>query len=236
VRKQRGFVQKYLFEVLPAIAPMAAIIAVLGIVCGFSVEQWTSFIVGVVFVIAGMTLFLGGINMSMMEVGRLAGSFVTKTGSLPFVILFGFVSGFLITVAEPDVKILAQNVASVSGGEVSSLAILIAAGIGVGVFMTVAVLRILMRKSFFLLMLIGYAVVFAIAVFCSTTIMPAAFDSGGATTGPLTVPFMISFATGIAGVMPSRKDGGDDSFGLTGVASLGPIIAVLILGVFVRFN
>lgn len=182
---------------------------------------------------AGLTLFLFGANISMMEVGSQVGAFMVKKRSLMLIILLGFLIGFVVTIAEPDVQVLAGQVADVSAGEVPRILLIGVVGAGVGIFLVLALLRIVFQVKLYYLLLGGYALVFLIARFASPAYVPVAFDSGGVTTGPLTVPFILALGSGVSSVIRQSKSG-NDSFGMVGLASLGPVIAVMILGVAYR--
>lgn len=218
-------------EVITAVLPMTIIIFLLSVtIVRFDAELFVDFFVGTIFLTLGMTLFLFGSEFSMMEVGHLVGTYLMKKGKLWAVMLFGFLIGWAITIAEPDVQVLAEQVFKVSEGALHKPVLIMFVGVGVGIFIVIGVMRILFQKNLVLVLLCGYAVAFSIAaLFTDNLFFPVAFDAGGVTTGPMTVPFILAFASGVTSVTRSKKDG-NDSFGMIGLASLGPIIAVLILG------
>lgn len=221
-------------EVLTTVIPMSILILILSFVFApFDGDMTVAFFGGVVMMILGLTLFLFGADISMMAVGNKVGSFLVQKRSLVWLIVLGFAVGFVVTIAEPDLQVLAGQVQDVSGGDVGRVLLMCLVGIGVGVCLVVALLRIVFRMKLYNIMLIGYLAVFALAFFANPNYVSVAFDSGGVTTGPLTVPFILALGQGLASTIRSSKDG-NDSFGMVGLCSLGPIMAVMLLGVFFR--
>ncbi len=222
-------------EVLSSIVPMTVLILCIGLVLApFTADMMISFAGGAVMMIAGLTLFLFGAEWSMLEVGTRVGSFIVRKRSLVLLICLGFLVGTFITLAEPSVQVLAEQIQTVSSGKVSGLLLLTVVSGGVGFFLVFALLRIVFQWKLISILLVGYIVVFILALFTAPEFVPVAFDSGGVTTGPMTVPFILSLGTGITSSIRSHKTGGNDSFGMVGLASLGPILAVLVLGVIYR--
>ncbi len=221
-------------EVLTATIPMIVIILILHFtVARFSTEMMISFLAGSVMMMIGLGMFLIGADVSMLRVGSLCGNFLVKKGKLAYTIAFGFVIGTVITVAEPSVQVLAQQVYTASSGLTNNLVLILLVGIGVGIFLVVALLRIIFQVQLYKILLVGYAIVFTLALFTSDSFLAVSFDAGGVTTGPITVPFILSLGAGITSSIRT-KSGSDDSFGMVALASIGPIIAVLLLGVFFR--
>ena len=183
-----------------------------------------AFLVGAVFLMVGMILFSLGVEMSMTPMGERVGTCMTKTRKLWIMILMGFVLGFVITVSEPDLQVLAEQVPSVP-----NLILIIAVAVGVGIFLVVALLRMLFGIALPPMLVVFYLVVFALAFFVPDSFLAVAFDSGGVTTGPMTVPFIMALGIGFSAVR-SDKHAENDSFGLIALCSIGPILAVLILG------
>lgn len=146
------------------------------------------------------------------------------------IVIFGFLLGLVVTIAEPDVRVLATQVEQVSNEGISKGILIFAVAVGVGLFVALAMFRIVFNVSIVLLFTVGYAIVFAVAAFAPPIFVPVGFDSGGVTTGPLTVPFILSLGVGVATVIRG-KSASSDGFGLVGLASLGPILSVLVLGV-----
>ena len=183
------------------------------------------FLMGSALLIIGMGLFTLGADMTMMPLGEGIGVHLTKTSNIVMIIIVSFVLGFIITVAEPDLQVLANQVPSIP----KTLTLTVAAG--VGFFLAIAILRIFIRIRLSILLIIFYIAIFAIASFVPDIFIPVAFDSGGVTTGPITVPFILAIGLGVASVR-SDKNSTDDSFGLVALCSIGPILSVFLLGLF----
>ena len=197
-----------------SIAPMGAALA--------------PFLVGGALVIAGLGIFLHGTELGMVPIGQKAGAAITSKKNVLLLLVSAFLIGFLITIAEPDVHVLAQQVTSVSPSITSSTLVFMIA-LGVGLFVLVAVGRILLDFSYKLALTAFYILLFVCAAFTSGDFVGIAFDAGGATTGPMTVPFIMALGIGVASVRGGRK-AEQDSFGFIGLASIGPIRAVVLLG------
>jgi len=192
--------------------------------------EFLQFLIGVAFVLTGMFLFLLGSETGLLHLGRLLGSEIPST-SLPIYLGSAFALGTLVTVAEPDVRVLASQFAELSQGAVSKSVLIAFVAIGVGFFVALAMYRIVRGTSIRRVLTIGYLLMLVISFFTPPQFLPLAFDSGGVTTGPMTVPFILSLGAGTSAVLQGRSVLAD-GFGLVGIASLGPIIAVMLLGVF----
>lgn len=186
------------------------------------------FLIGALMIIIGMGLFSLGAEISMTPIGNKIGTALTKTKKLPFILIVSFILGFAITVAEPDLQVLAQTVP-----HIKSSVLLITVGIGVGFFMSVCMLRILTGINLRWLLIGFYALIFVLAAFTDKNYLGIAFDSGGVTTGPMTVPFILAMGIGVSNIR-SDKRAEADSFGLVALCSIGPILSVLILGFFYK--
>ncbi|HBM6186551.1 TPA: DUF1538 domain-containing protein [Enterococcus faecium] len=218
-------------EVIAAILPMTVLIVILTFVFApLEGEDLASFLVGAEIMMIGMTLFLFGADYSMMEVGDLVGKYMIKKKSLTVLVSLGFAIGIVITIAEPSVQVLGQQVYDISDGEIGRVLLIGIVSVGTGVFLAFALLRVVFKLSYYQLMAIGYIGVLIASFFTSSEFMPIAFDSGGVTTGPVTVPFILALAGGMTSMIKQKKNE-NDSFGMVGIASLGPILAVMILGV-----
>lgn len=187
-----------------------------------------AFVMGSVMLIFGMSLFTLGTDLAMTPIGEGVGSHVTRTRKIPFIIFMCFLVGTIVTMSEPDLKILAEQVPNVP-----DLTLIITVSVGVGLFLIVALIRILFRIRLSWLLTGLYAVVFLLSIFVPGEFIPVAFDSGGVTTGPMTVPFIMAFGVGIASIR-SDSNAESDSFGLVALCSVGPILAVMILGILFR--
>lgn len=222
---------KNLKEVVIAILPMTLLIVILTFIFApLDSDEMISFLFGAGIMMIGMTLFLFGADYSMMEVGRLVGKYMIKKKSLTILIALGFMIGIVITIAEPSVQVLGQQVNQISEGKIGRVLLIGIVSVGTGVFLAFALLRVVFKLSYYQLMAIGYVGVLVASFFTSNEFMPIAFDSGGVTTGPITVPFILALAGGLTSMI-RQEASANDSFGMVGIASLGPILAVMILGV-----
>ncbi|AND72632.1 MULTISPECIES: DUF1538 domain-containing protein [Enterococcus] len=221
---------KNLKEVVIAILPMTLLIVILTFIFApLDSDEMISFLFGAGIMMIGMTLFLFGADYSMMEVGRLVGKYMIKKKSLTILIALGFMIGIVITIAEPSVQVLGQQVNQISEGKIGRVLLIGIVSVGTGVFLAFALLRVVFKLSYYQLMAIGYVGVLVASFFTSNEFMPIAFDSGGVTTGPITVPFILALAGGLTSMI-RQETSANDSFGMVGIASLGPILAVMILG------
>jgi len=218
--------------VIQAIVPMTIFILILNFtIAPFSSDMLFRFIGGAIMMIVGMALFLFGADISMMAVGEKLGSYLVKRRSLPILIIYGFVVGFVITIAEPDLQVLATKVSSVNES-IGKTLLIVTVAIGLGLFLVLALLRVVFQWNMSTIITLEFIACFAIAPFCDPSFMPLAFDSGGVTTGPMTAPFMLALGVGLSSSI--RSKGGNNSFGVMGMASVGPILAILILGVIFK--
>lgn len=186
------------------------------------------FVIGAVMLIFGMGLFTLGADISMMPMGERIGAELTKSRKLWLLIIISFIMGFMITVAEPDLTVLAGQVPSIPDPIIIGTV-----AIGVGIFLVLAILRIVFQIKLSHMLIFFYAVIFIMAYFTPNNFVPVAFDSGGVTTGPITVPFIMALGLGVAAVR-GGKSAHDDSFGLVALCSAGPILAVMLLGLLYR--
>ena len=212
-----------------SVIPVMAVVLLLHFSMAPLGDRLGEFLLGGVLLIIGLSIFLLGADIGVLPVGQQAGSALTSRRNLPLLLGAGFAIGFFITVAEPDVHVLAQQVAAVDPS-LSPMLLVGMIAVGVGLFVTIALARVVFQISLRLLFLLFYLLVFACAAFASPAFLGVAFDAGGATTGPMTVPFIMALGVGVAAVRGGKDQGRDDSFGLVGLASVGPILAVLFLG------
>ncbi len=218
-------------EVVFAVIPITLVVLILQFtIIWLPLEMFLQFLVGVAFVTIGLILFLLGVQIGLLPVGEMIGSALPKTNKLSLILFFGFLLGFVVTIAEPDVRVLATQIDLVSNGEISSNVLIYSVALGVGIFVALALVRIIFHIKITHLLIVGYGLAFLLAAFTPATFVPIAFDSGGVTTGPMTVPFILALGVGVASVLKGKATS-SDSFGLVALASIGPILAVLILGV-----
>lgn len=221
----RSKFKEKLMETLKAVFPILAIVLLLCFtIAPIPPSILLSFLMGAVLLIIGMLLFNVGVEMSMTPMGERVGTIMTKSKKVGIIILISFVMGFVITISEPDLQVLAQQVPSIP-----NMVLILAVALGVGVFLVVALLRMLFSVALSRFLVFFYTIVFVLTLFVSKDFLAIAFDSGGVTTGPMTVPFIMAFGIGISAIR-SDKHAEDDSFGLVSLCSIGPILAVLILG------
>lgn len=225
MRFNRSKFKEKLNETLKAVFPIIAIVLLLCFtIAPISPSILMAFLIGAVLLIVGMLLFSIGAELAMTPMGERVGTTMTKSKNLFVMVLVSFTLGFIITISEPDLQVLAQQVPSVP-----NMILILAVAAGVGCFLVIALLRMLFGIALAHMLLIFYTVVFILAYFVPEDFLSVAFDSGGVTTGPMTVPFIMALGVGISAIR-SDKHAADDSFGLVSLCSIGPIIAVLILG------
>lgn len=214
-----------LTESLNAVLPIIGIVLVLCFsIAPISPSILLCFLMGSVLLIIGMMFFTRGAEMSMSPMGERVGSSMTQSKRLGVIVLLSFLLGFIITISEPDLQVLAEQVPSVP-----NMILILAVACGVGAFLVVALLRMLFSVALPNLLILFYLVVFVLAFFVPRDFLAVAFDSGGVTTGPMTVPFIMALGIGVAAIRTDRH-AADDSFGLVALCSIGPILAVLLLG------
>lgn len=214
-----------LTESLNAVLPIIGIVLVLCFsIAPISPSILLCFLMGSVLLIIGMMFFTRGAEMSMSPMGERVGSSMTQSKRLGVIVLLSFLLGFIITISEPDLQVLAEQVPSVP-----NMILILAVACGVGAFLVIALLRMLFSVALPNLLILFYLVVFVLAFFVPRDFLAVAFDSGGVTTGPMTVPFIMALGIGVAAIRTDRH-AADDSFGLVALCSIGPILAVLLLG------
>lgn len=218
-------------EVIVSILPMTVLIVILTLVFApLETNDMITFLVGAGIMMVGMAFFLFGAEYSMLRVGELVGEYMIKRRNLAIMLSLGFAIGIGITIAEPSVQVLAQQVRDISDGAITKFLLIGVVSVGTGIFLAFALLRVVFKVSYYKLMLVGYLAVLVASFFTPAEFMPVAFDAGGVTTGPVTVPFILALASGLTSMIHKNK-GEDDSFGMVGISSLGPILAVMLLGV-----
>ncbi len=213
-----------------SVLPVMAIVVLLNFTLApLAQGQLAQFFLGGVLLILGLSIFLIGADLGMVPFGQRAGAALTRKRSLPLILIASFVIGFAVTIAEPDVQVLANQVAGVAPG-IDKTMLLVMIAVGVGLFLVVGMLRVFLQLSLRLLLLLFYILVFVACAFADASFVSIAFDSGGATTGPITVPFIMAMGIGVAATVKKSDSGGDNSFGFVGLASIGPIMAVAVMG------
>lgn len=222
-------------ESLISVLPIAAIVLLLSFsMAHLSSSTLARFGIGCLFVIVGMMIFGAGADISMIPIGEAVGIGITKTRNIYSIVAISFVIGAIITIAEPDLSVLAGSL----DPYINKWLLICLVAIGVGVFLAISMVRVIIGTSLQLLLVISYSVVFILSLVLTltgkATFLPISFDSGGVTTGPMTVPFIIAMGVGVSAI--GGKSSADNSFGFVALASVGPIIAVLILWLFANVN
>jgi len=211
-------------EAAASVVPVMSIVAILCLtIVPVTPDLLLSFLLGSILLIVGMGLFNVGSDVSMTQIGNHIGSHLTKSRNLKLILTVSFILGIAITVAEPDLQVLAQNVPAID-----TVALIITVAIGVGLFLMLSMIRILIGFPLRWLLLGFYLLIFILAALTNPDYLSVAYDSGGVTTGPMTVPFIMALGVGVASIR-SDKYAQTDSFGLVALCSIGPILAVLVL-------
>lgn len=219
------FLNEKLREALVAVMPIVGIVLFLCFtIAPVSSSILLCFIMGAALIIIGMMFFTLGAEMAMTPMGERLGAALKKSNHLIIIVLVTFLLGFIITISEPDLQVLASQVPSVP-----NMTIILSVACGVGVFLVIALLRMLFSIALPPILVTFYIIIFILARFVPNSFWGVAFDSGGVTTGPMTVPFIMALGVGISSIRSDRH-AASDSFGLVALCSIGPILAVLILG------
>ena len=199
----------------------------------FSSKEIVVFMVSAVLLIVGIGLFNLGADIAMTPMGEHVGSGLTKSKNIILLVSVCFVLGLLITIAEPDLTVLAHQVEQV----MNSTLLIVSVGLGVGIFLVVGILKIVFKRQLATLLMFFYMLLFALTTFViingNEKLLALAFDSGGVTTGPITVPFIMALGVGIATTVGGKR-ANENSFGLIALCSVGPILAVMLLGIFAK--
>ena len=222
-------------EAMISVLPVVFLVLIISLtpLVAFTATELIVFLICAVLLILGIGLFNLGADLAMTPMGEHVGSGLTKTGKLQILLSVCFIMGLLITIAEPDLSVLAGQVSAV----MNSTLLIVTVGIGVGAFLLLSVVKIVFKKNLSMLLMFFYMMMFAVASLLlangKADFLPLSFDSGGVTTGPITVPFIMAMGVGIAGVI-GGKDANENSFGLIAMCSIGPILAVLLLALTAR--
>jgi len=221
--------QEKLKEAMVAVLPIVGIVLLLSFtIAPLSPSILLSFLLGALLVIVGMMFFTLGAELSMTPMGEKVGARMTQSKKLGLIIFLAFVLGVIITISEPDLQVLATQVPSIPNAT-----LILAVAVGVGLFLVVAILRMLLSVALPPLLTVCYIIAFLLMFLVPADFRAVAFDSGGVTTGPMTVPFIMALGVGISAIRNDRH-AADDSFGLVALCSIGPILAVLLLGLVYR--
>lgn len=222
---------KQLKEVSLSVLPITILVLILNFtIVPIESQMLIRFLIGAFMVIIGLGIFLFGAQLAISPIGNLMGETIAKTNSPYWVGILGFLLGFLITIAEPDLQILAQQVNLASGGIVPGTLILIVVSIGVGIMVGIGLLRILYERPLNKLFTITYAIIFFFGLMTTQEFLAISVDASGATTGAMTTPFILALGYGVS-QLKGGKTSEEDSFGMVGLASAGPIFAIMIMSI-----
>lgn len=223
--------KEVLFSVLP--------ITVMVLILNFTISPMETpliirFLIGSLFVVLGLTIFLLGIDIGITPLGDLTGSSLAKSNKLWIVLIGGLILGFFISIAEPGLMVLANQVDLVTSGQIPGISILVIVSIGLAILLALGFLRVFYNVPLYKILIILYLIIFGLSIFTSREFLAISFDASGSTTGILAVPFILSLSVGISKLKKDSKASEKDSFGLVAIASTGAIISVMILDIFTK--
>lgn len=222
-------------EVLSSVLPIVLIVIILHFtLIPLDNIVFIKFLVGSILIVIGLSIFLIGVDIGLTPIGNNMGSSITKTNKLWFVIAAGLVLGFFISIAEPDLHILADQVQIATMGATTKWAIVIVVSIGVAAMISIGFVRIVHKIKLSRVLIFAYGFILLLGLFASPEFLAIAFDASGATTGALTVPFILALAAGVASLNRDSKSSEEDSFGLVALASSGAIMGVLIMDILLK--
>ncbi|NLM37114.1 MAG: DUF1538 domain-containing protein [Firmicutes bacterium] len=222
-------------EVLFAVTPVTVIVLILNFtLTPLDYHLLVRFLLGAFLIIIGLTIFLFGVEIGITPIGNLMGNALTRSNKVWFVGLAGLILGFFISIAEPDLHILAGQVQTVTAGVLSQTSIVVVVSVGIAVLLTLGLFRIVYNLPLNKMLTLIYLLILILGIFSSSGFIAISFDASGATTGALTVPFMLALAYGVSSLKKNGTASEEDSFGLVGVASAGAILAVIVMSLFSR--
>jgi hypothetical protein len=223
-----------LWEVLRSVGPLIVLVCLLQVtIVHAPLDQFIQFLAGSMLIVAGLLLLFLGVDLGILPMGRFIGAEMPRKGSVALIVGVGFAMGFATTIAEPDVLVLARQIDDISQGDIDGTVVLYVIGFGVALFTAVAMARVVYGASLRLLLTAALGLALVLSFFAPATFVPLAYDAGSVTTGVLTAPVVIAVAIGLSSVLAGRS-AVSDGFGVLGLASIGPIIAILIMGVALR--
>ena len=217
-----------LIDSFNSVMPIAIIVTIVSLMIKIPNNTIFSFAISSVFLIFGIALFTTGAEMSIVSIGESIGNFLAKRGKKILIVVFSLVMGIVITISEPDLMVLASEIPTIP-----SFLMIFLVAFGIGLFLAIGVYRIIRKFSYRSIITFSLVMIMFLLYFSKEEFIPLSFDAAGVTTGPMSVPVIVAFGYGIA-KMRSDKDSVSDTFGLCGLASLGPVIALLVLGLFFR--
>ncbi len=222
-------------EVLFAVLPITFIVLILNFtITPIETTLLYRFIIGAFSVILGLSIFLFGVDIGVTPIGTHMGASLTKSNKVWIVGIGGLILGFLISIAEPDLHILAGQIDSVTSGLISKFSIVVVVSVGIAVMLTLGLFRIVYNKPLYKMLTVIYLIIFVLSIFTSSEFLAISFDASGATTGAMTVPFILALAVGVSSMKKDGKASEKDSFGLVAIASTGAILSVLIMSIITK--
>lgn len=224
----KRIINEKLNEAVASIIPVMIIMLVIGFFLKFNIVVMISILISTLLLIIGVTLFTLGADLSMMEMGKTISSGLLKSRKVWLILIVSLIVGIVITIAEPDLKVLASQMTAID-----SNTLILSVGVGVGLFLSISVARIIYQISLKKIITFFYMILILMIFISRKEMVPLAFDSGGVTTGPMSVPFILAMGIGFAS-SKAREKSVNDSFGLIALCSIGPILTVLLLGLFMK--
>lgn len=222
-------------ETLLAVLPISAIVLILNFTLApIETPLIIRFIIGALLIILGLTVFLFGVDIGITPIGNSVGSAITKSNKMKIVIAAGLIFGFIVTIAEPDLHILAEQIDMVSKGMIAKNALVIVVSVGTAIMVCLGLVRIVRNYALHKILFVLFTIILIFSFFSSSEYIAIAFDASGATTGALTVPFILALATGVAHLKKDSLSSEKDSFGLVAIASTGAILSVLIMNIITK--
>ncbi len=222
-------------EVLSSVLPIVLFVVILHFTfLPLPTYLFIRFLIGAAFIIVGLSIFLLGVELGITPLGNHVGSSLSKSNNLAILVVITLVVGFFISVAEPDLQILADQVSAVTGGALGKMSIVGAVSIGIGAMLVYGLIRIVYNIKIHVSFLILYGLIMIMAFFARPEFLAIAFDASGATTGALTVPFILNLAIGVSVLKKNSRASEQDSFGLVGITSTGAILGILMMGLFAK--
>ena len=222
-------------EVLYAVLPITIMVLILSFtVVPLDFIVLIQFIIGAILIVIGLSIFLLGVDTAIIPIGQIVGATIAKSNKIWVVIIPGILLGFFISIAEPDLHILARQIEMVTSGGIAKVSIVVVVSVGIGLLIATRLMRIVFNFPLYKLLLILYMIIFVLAIFTSPEFLAISFDASGATTGALTVPFILAIAIGISALKKDSKASEKDSFGLVAIASSGAIITVMLMNIIMR--
>jgi hypothetical protein len=219
-------------EVLSSVLPITIIVLILNFTATpLATPLVITFLIGAFLIMLGLAIFLIGVDISVTPLGNQVGSALAKSNKLWIVVIGSTIVGFFISIAEPGLIVLANQVDIVTAGEISNRSILIVVSIGMAIMVALGFIRILSNVPLYKMLIVLYGITFILALFTSTEFLAIAFDASGATTGILAVPFILALAHGVSTLKKDSQAAEEDSFGLVAIASVGAILSVMFLSI-----